>query len=135
MQAAQVISFYQNDNATNSRFEERRGASRRKVLKGAVAAFSGRSITVPCMVKDISQSGVRIRALGNVNIPDQFVLTIDLDGLEADCEVVWRNDKELGARFIGAARKIGSKRKQSICVNAPTTARSILRRPLTLNAD
>ena len=87
---------------------------RRRVLKAGIAASNDRHITVACTVRDISATGARLRVEGSLTIPDTFELIIDMDGLEANCEVMWRKGNEVGARFLGAPRTVAVKRAQVI---------------------
>src|ERR1700694_1010097 len=73
---------------------EARVASRRRVLKAGIVASNDRHLTVACTVRDMSASGARLRVAGSVGIPDTFELMIEVDGLEADCEVSWRRGDE-----------------------------------------
>jgi PilZ domain len=108
---------------------ESRRAPRRRMLKAGVAAFQDRNCTIACTVRDLSATGARLRADGSVNIPDTFELIIELDGLEADCEVVWRRGIEIGVRFIGAARRTTPRRSQVVEAIRADTRPTIRRRP------
>jgi hypothetical protein len=70
-----------------------------------------------------------LRVEGSVTAPDTFELLIALDGLEANCEVVWRREADIGVRFIGAPRAVAPKRTQSITAVAPAHAPSLRRKP------
>jgi hypothetical protein len=94
--------------------KERRGSPRRRVLKGAIILYSDRHITLPCSVRDLSATGARVRAEGSVAAPDKFILMIELDGFEADCEVVTRSGKDLGVKFVSAPRAVRPKRVQIV---------------------
>jgi hypothetical protein len=91
-----LVKETQNDGRTSPR---------RRVLKAGIAASNDRHITVACTVRDVSATGARLRTESSLNIPDTFELIIDVDGLEANCEVVWRKGNEVGARFLGAPRQ------------------------------
>ena len=116
---AEVIYLRATD-VSNSDPSDNRKAKRHRVLKSAVAAFNDRHCSVSCVVRDISETGVRLRTDSSVTIPDTFELVIDLDGLEASCEVVWRGPNEVGARFLGAPRKCGPRRLQVVDAVAHT---------------
>jgi hypothetical protein len=75
--------------------ENKRGAPRRRVLKGAVVASNDRRSTLRCTVRDLSATGARLEVRGSVTVPDTFLLIIELDGLEAHCEVVRRKGLEI----------------------------------------
>ncbi len=94
--------------------ENRRMASRRRVLKAGIIAFNDRHSTLPCTVRDVSSTGVRLIVEGSISAPDTFELLIELDGLEADCEVVSRKAGEIRAKFIGLPRTVTVRRVQIV---------------------
>ena len=110
---AEVVYLRACEGLTNDPSDNRK-AKRHRVLKSAIAAFNDRHCSLACVARDISETGVRLRTDSSVNIPDTFELVIELDGLEASCEVVWRRQNEIGARFLGAPRKCGPRRFQVI---------------------
>ena len=91
-----------------------RNADRRRTLKAGVIAYSGGHVTLSCAVRDLSDSGARVQVEGSIDAPDTFQLIVEMDGLEADCRVVWRRGKEVGVVFVGGARKGEKKRTQVI---------------------
>ena len=93
---------------------ELRKADRRRTLKAAVAAFNDNFVTLDCRVRNISETGCHLRGERVHALPDAFKLMIELDGLAADCRVVWRNPTDLGVKFEGSTRKVIPKRYQSV---------------------
>jgi hypothetical protein len=67
----------------------------------------------------------------SLTVPDTFELIIDIDGLEANCQVVWRSGTEVGVRFLGAPRKVAARRVQVINALVPQSAPTLRRKPLT----
>ena len=126
----QVIHFSASGNAAlKQESGDKRIAARKRVLKAGLVAYNDRHVSVPCTVRDISDTGARLRIDGSVSAPDTFELIVDMDGLEASCEVVWRNGKELGVRFLAAPRKVAVKRTQVITPIVPTSAPTLRRAP------
>jgi hypothetical protein len=105
-----------------------RGTLRRRVLKAAVAASNDRHLTVACAVRDMSATGARLRIEGSVTVPDTFELIIATEGLEADCQVVWRKLNEVGVRFLAAPRIVAAKRAQVISPVIPTRGPTLRRK-------
>ncbi len=105
-----------------------RGAQRQRVLRACVIAYSGRHITQVAAVRDVSETGARIRVENNLTVPDTFELLLELDGLEADCEVTWRKDKEIGVRFL-ALRAVEPKRTQVVSQPGAKSVVSLRRKP------
>jgi hypothetical protein len=109
--------------------DEKRMAPRRRVLKAGVVAFNNRFSTLPCTVRDLSAAGARLRIEGSLDAPDTFELIIELDGLEANCEVVSRKAKEVGVRFVSPPRITAPRRTQVIKAHVPAQPPSLRRKP------
>ena len=126
-----VVPFQVNGNTALKGVanNDARMSPRKRVLKAGIAASNNRHLTVSCTVRDISATGARLRVDNIVSIPDTFELIISVDGLEANCEVVWRNTNEVGVKFIGAPRMVSAKRAQVINPLQPTQAPSLRRKP------
>jgi PilZ domain len=107
-----------------------RKATRRRVLKSGVIAFNDRFSALPCTVRNLSSTGAQLRVDGTLSVPNTFELLIELDGLEAQCEVVWRRDKEIGVRFASLPRTGPPKRTQSVNPLTSRQASPLRRKPL-----
>ena len=99
-----VVAFSAIGNALVKQDGDGRMAARRRVLKSGIAASNDRRLTVNCTVRDISDTGARLRVEGSMTVPDTFELLIPLDGLEAPCQVVWRKGGDVGVKFLSAPR-------------------------------
>jgi hypothetical protein len=108
---------------------ERRQSLRRRVLKGGVVAFNDRYATLPCTVRDLSDGGARLRIEGSMTAPDTFELIIEIDGLEASCEVVSRRGNEVSVRFLSPPRMVPPRRVQVVNALAPAVPPTLRRRP------
>lgn len=128
MQTAQIISFASREAVEDEPGADRRRAPRRRVLKSALAAFSGRFCTIPCVVRDLSATGARLRSDSSLSIPDRFELCIPLDGLEAECEVMWRRGEDIGVRFLSAPHRVAPTRYQVVNPTQPDRKPSLLRK-------
>jgi hypothetical protein len=124
-----VVQFHAHGSALAKSEEDQRRAPRRRVLKSGTVAYNERHTTLPCSVRDISTTGARVQVEGSICAPDTFDLLIPLDGLEASCEVVWRNGQEVGVRFITAPRMVAPKRVQVINALVPQQRPSLRRKP------
>ena len=111
--------------------DEGRDAPRRRALKSGVVSYSQGNISFPCVVKDISASGARLKTASDQQVPDTFQLLIELDGLAADCEVVWRGDRQVGVRFIGQPQIGTPTRAQVLYPSEGQQAGVFIRRPGT----
>ena len=93
---------------------DRRSHSRKRVLKGAVISYSHGNMSLPCVVRDISDTGARIQLHPDQRIPDRFKLVVELDGMEVDGMVVWRNGEQAAVNFESQPRFISPKRLQIV---------------------
>jgi len=54
-----------------------------------------------CQIKDISTGGARFAHALSDELPAEFLLSFSRDGkVRRRCEVRWRNEKEVGVRFL-----------------------------------
>jgi hypothetical protein len=78
---------------------DRRGAPRRRVLKGGKISFGDTGSVFDCTVKDLSTTGARL-SLGHFQpLPKRFLLTINGLGT-IRCEVVRALGNDYGVRFV-----------------------------------
>ena len=122
-----VVAFSAVGNTLVKQDGDGRIAPRRRILKSGIAASNDRRLTVNCTVRDISDTGARLRVEGSITVPDTFELIIELDGLEAPCQVVWRKGGEVGVKFLSAPRIVAAKRAQVVSAVAPPKAVSLRR--------
>ena len=52
-----------------------------------------------CMIRSISAYGAALDIAGDEKIPDEFALTVILDGGLRRCAVVWRKEKRIAVAF------------------------------------
>lgn len=89
-------------------------ARRMRVFKGAHAAFNQEHSAVPCIVRDLSDSGAKIEfSLGWI-VPSHFTLFVELDGFKVECEKVWHRGDLYGVRFTGPRIPTDVIRKQRV---------------------
>ena len=124
------IASLPNAAVEHKNLANRRRSRRRRTLKTGIVAFLDRHCSIKCIVRDVSDDGARLRATDTLNIPDRFELLVEMDGFEADCEVVWRKQHDLGVKFLSPPRKVNPGRVQSVRADRPQATISILRRPV-----
>ena len=128
--SSSVVQFRTTSSAlAKPEEQEARVAQRRRVLKAGLVATNDRHLTRNCTIRDISDTGARLRMESSLVVPDTFELIVEMDGLEANCEVVWRSGTEVGVRFLGAPRKVAARRVQVINALVPQSAPSLRRKP------
>lgn len=106
-----------------------RADERRRQLKSAVIAFNGRHSTLPCSLRDISESGARLQVT-STQVPDTFELLVDLDGLEVPCAVVWRRGEYVGVKFTAPPVRSAPKRTQVVQALTPKPQPTLRRKPV-----
>ena len=83
-----------------NREDNRRTETRHRVCKrGRIVTKNGLS-TIDCVVRDMSEGGVRITTEGKFGLPDQFYFQISGDKSRILAEKRWQNDKYTGLKFL-----------------------------------
>lgn len=82
------------------RDKNQRGRPRRQVTYPVTAEGAAGEL-FPCRVLDISETGIRINLADPWCVADRFRVNL-ASGHEYNrtCEVIWRSNDELGARFV-----------------------------------
>lgn len=78
---------------------QRRGAQRQKTLIGAKVVFNDMMSTYDCVIRDLSETGARVKLNHSVQVPNAFMLRFS-DGRIKHCKVKRRMALELGVAFI-----------------------------------
>jgi hypothetical protein len=78
---------------------QRRHAIRQKTLIGAQVVFNDLMSTYNCTVRDLSETGARVKLNAPVQVPQAFMLRFS-DGRVRQCKVRRRNALELGIEFL-----------------------------------
>lgn len=78
---------------------DKRAAPRQRTLKGARIVINNAQSTFTCTVRNLSETGARIKVTSQLGIPDAFLLVFD-DGRRAECRVAWRKADEIGVAFL-----------------------------------
>lgn len=76
---------------------DRRSAPRAQINQSGVIAIDEHT-TLPCVIYDLSEVGVRLLFIETEQVPNTFVLNAPCFG-SGVCEVVWRTDEMIGARL------------------------------------
>ncbi|MCF6321022.1 MAG: PilZ domain-containing protein [Rhizobiaceae bacterium] len=105
-----------NNPNTNSQTTEARAAVRQRVLKSAMIDIGENFAKIPCRIRNVSETGALIDVEANYVVPDKFTLSIPMDGLVVECEVVRRHHTRIGLQYIG--EKIHSATKATQCIRA-----------------
>jgi diguanylate cyclase (GGDEF)-like protein len=72
---------------------------RRRVLKAAQILFNGRSSTIDCTVRWVSDQGAGLAISSTVGLPELFYLVIAADGFDRPCRAVSRSERHVEVAF------------------------------------
>lgn len=105
-------SFPPDDRQTTLRpGEPRRGHPRFTVVwTGRIVAASR---ALDCVVLNISASGAKLRVFESMELPQRFTLVVDRFG-DFPAELVWRDRRSAGVRFVGDPTQIGQTFAQAL---------------------
>jgi zona occludens toxin (predicted ATPase) len=78
--------------------DNNRAAPRQRVLKGGLIVINDGFSTFKCTVRNLSETGARVKVESIVGIPDSFQLAMD-DGRKYACTAVWKTATEIGVKF------------------------------------
>lgn len=93
---------------------ERRFAPRRRSEIPALIYFEGTSVSVPCVIRDMSATGARLelregwaeRFTADISNRDKISLVIRVDRVAYSCRIVRRTETEFGVKFAAAPKPI-----------------------------
>jgi hypothetical protein len=77
--------------------KEQRISPRHRVLLAGAIEFGPTAI--PCVVRNLSETGAAIEANTPLWYPEQFILWIERDNSRRRCHIVWRKEKRVGVQF------------------------------------
>lgn len=80
-------------------FAERRGETRRRVLKGGRIEFNNGFSAMACTVRNQSERGARLVMGDTMGVPSRFELAIAGDAGTRRANVRWRTGEALGITF------------------------------------
>lgn len=95
----EVVAGPPSEDCSNSDSEDQRAARRRRVLKQGFAQEDPRASAVGCVIRDLSETGARLKFEAMAIIPERFILHIPVDGIQFDCVRRWIRGQECGVAF------------------------------------
>jgi prefoldin subunit 5 len=75
---------------------ERRISKRKRTLLAAKIVFADGASTVDCVIRDLSETGARIRVGSFATLPEDFRLVITGRGEALSAHMVWSHGDEIG---------------------------------------
>jgi PilZ domain len=83
-----------------TRHQDRRQSARHPLRQPGWLTVAGSDQRIPCVLWDVSDGGARLAAARHHELPDRFTLVLTMSGGERRCEIVWRNRRFVGVRFL-----------------------------------
>jgi hypothetical protein len=84
--------------------DQRRSTRRPLHYRADIGTIGGEG-SVPCVVRDVSDTGARVATHSPDQLPDEFILGLTNAGsLRRLCKVVWRSETEVGVSFVRPPR-------------------------------
>ena len=96
--------------------EDRRTHARFSGVTDAEIALPGASVMIGARIVDMSPTGARIELRTATDetgtsvapdLPAHFVMVLQPDGGEIECQLVWQSDDCVGVRFLEALSEVG----------------------------
>jgi hypothetical protein len=84
--------------------EKRAEMRKRTRLRSGKILDTKNKFLIECQVHDRSPQGARLRLVANVSAPSRIRLFDDESKIVRDARVVWRNNQELGVRFMATIK-------------------------------
>ena len=85
-------------------YDDKRSARRMRVLKdGKIVTMNNLSV-IDCTVRDLSDTGARLRCQDQRAVPDEFRLLFPHERSIRPAKVVWRTHDQVGITFTGPAK-------------------------------
>ena len=78
--------------------DEHRASPRQRTLKGGRIVINDGFSTFQCTVRNLSETGARLKVASIIGIPETFQLVMD-DGRKFACLVAWKTETEIGVKF------------------------------------
>jgi len=103
---------------------EHRNAQRRRVIKRVTIASDARGSRMPCLMKNVSDTGALLEFETDLIPPETFIVTNDLDGYRVPAEIVRHEGRRYGIRFTGPRQTIPPTRTQQLQPGLATPDRS-----------
>ncbi|QBK30025.1 PilZ domain-containing protein [Roseitalea porphyridii] len=79
--------------------EHKRATRRQRVLKQGFAQENPQTSAIACVIRDLSDTGARLKFEAMAIIPERFILHIPVDGIQIDCARRWIRGQECGVAF------------------------------------
>lgn len=83
--------------------QDRKGQRSRTLKTGRILLEGGG--VIDCQIRDVSETGVRIRIATATPLPQRFRLQFVADGRTAPAELKWQRGAEAGLELLGSSER------------------------------
>lgn len=84
--------------------KDHRRASRQRTLKGGRVVYGNFSLSCECLIRNMSDTGARLRIDRSIGIPSEFYLLIPAELRIAKAKMMWQKGDEIGIEFLEPMR-------------------------------
>jgi hypothetical protein len=85
---------------------DKRGSGRLRQLKSGIIVLNDRRSTLGCMIRDLSDTGARLKFGSVVVLPDEFELIFVQERKIVGVRKCWHRQSECGVTFTGPKRPV-----------------------------
>jgi hypothetical protein len=85
---------------------DKRGSGRLRQLKSGIVVLNDRRSTLGCMIRDVSDTGARLKFGSVVVLPDEFELIFVQERKIVGVRKRWHRQSECGVTFTGPRRPV-----------------------------
>lgn len=121
---------------TKENYEDRRNAPRHECDVAAIISDRKGQVLAACRIKDISDSGARIKLNAPIELPPEFVIVDSDSSIRCICETRWRIDNQMGLQFrkaFSAEQVTNFGAQPSLPTTEPKQIKSkVLKRPIVV---
>jgi hypothetical protein len=82
--------------------EDSRSARRNRVLMDGAVVYAQGARSLDCTIRDLSETGARVRLSGPEPVPEQIMLIQMRTGIAYEATVAWARGRDLGLTFVAA---------------------------------
>ena len=79
---------------------EHRRSLRQRSFLGAKLVYGDGAFTVDCVVRDVSETGARVKLPDGQAVPDRLFLVEMRSGIAYEARVAWKRHPEIGLEFV-----------------------------------
>jgi hypothetical protein len=80
--------------------DEHRRSARHRAFLGAKLIFGDAAFTIDCVVRDLSETGARVKLPEGQAVPDHLYLLETRSGVAYEAHVAWKRHPEIGLEFL-----------------------------------